>query len=351
MNQIVFAAGVLLFPAVCTTLGAAGVFLLRRSAAPRTQRVLSGMAAGIMLAASVWSLLLPAIERTRELGVAAWVPPSAGLVLQAFLPRVHLLRCRNIKWAKEECVLNQIVFAAGVLLFPAVCTTLGAAGVFLLRRSAAPRTQRVLSGMAAGIMLAASVWSLLLPAIERTRELGVAAWVPPSAGLVLGAAGLLRLESMAGQLLQRGKSRMVLAVTLHNLPEGMVVGLAAALALSGEPDAVSGALALSLGIGLQNIPEGAAVSLPLAHSGRTRLQAFGAGAASGLVEPLGALAAFALAGWVQAALPWLMSAAAGCMVCVTAQEMIPEAVEQDEPAGVVSIVLGFALMMALDVAL
>ena len=241
--------------------------------------------------------------------------------------------------------MNQIVFAAGVLLFPAVCTTLGAAGVFLLRRSAAPRTQRVLSGMAAGIMLAASVWSLLLPAIERTRELGVAAW------LVLGAAGLLRLESMAGQLLQRGKSRMVLAVTLHNLPEGMVVGLAAALALSGEPDAVSGALALSLGIGLQNIPEGAAVSLPLAHSGRTRLQAFGAGAASGLVEPLGALAAFALAGWVQAALPWLMSAAAGCMVCVTAQEMIPEAVEQDEPAGVVSIVLGFALMMALDVAL
>ena len=240
--------------------------------------------------------------------------------------------------------MNQIFFAAGVLLFPAVCTTLGAAGVFLLRRSAAPRTQRVLSGMAAGIMLAASVWSLLLPAIERTRELGVAAWVPPSAGLVLGAAGLLRLESMAGQLLQRGKSRMVLAVTLHNLPEGMVVGLAAALALSG-------ALALSQGIGLQNIPEGAAVSLPLAHSGRTRLQAFGAGAASGLVEPLGALAAFALAGWVQAALPWLMSAAAGCMVCVTAQEMIPEAVEQDEPAGVVSIVLGFALMMALDVAL
>ena len=110
-------------------------------------------------------------------------------------------------------------------------------------------------------------------------------------------------------------------------------------------------LALALGIGLQNIPEGAAVSLPLAHSGRTRLQAFGAGAASGLVEALGAVAAVALAGWVQAALPWLMSAAAGCMVCVTAQEMIPEAVEADEPAGVISVVAGFALMMALDVAL
>ena len=129
------------------------------------------------------------------------------------------------------------------------------------------------------------------------------------------------------------------------------MGLAAALALQGEPEAVSGALALALGIGLQNIPEGAAVSLPLAQAGQGRWKAFCAGAASGLVEPLGALLALALAGWVSAALPWLMSAAAGCMVCVTAQEMIPEAVEQDEPAGVISVVAGFALMMALDVAL
>ena len=128
-------------------------------------------------------------------------------------------------------------------------------------------------------------------------------------------------------------------------------GLAAALALRGEPDAVSGALALALGIGLQNIPEGAAVSLPLAQEGRSKRRAFAAGAASGLVEPLGGLLALALAGWVSAALPWLMSLAAGCMVCVTAQEMIPEAVEADEPAGVISVVAGVALMMALDVAL
>lgn len=250
--------------------------------------------------------------------------------------------------------MNQIVFAAGVLLFPAVCTTLGAAGVFLLRRSAAPRTQRVLSGMAAGIMLAASVWSLLLPAIERAEQGPLPAWVPPAVGLLLGAVGLLRLETLAGRLLNAGPGRcgrMVLAVTLHNLPEGMVVGLAAALALRGEPDAISGALALALGIGLQNIPEGAAVSLPLAQEGRSKCRAFAAGAASGLVEPLGGLLALALAGWVSAALPWLMSLAAGCMVCVTAQEMIPEAVEADEPAGVISVVAGFALMMALDVAL
>ena len=209
--------------------------------------------------------------------------------------------------------------------------------------------------MAAGIMLAASVWSLLLPAIQRAEEGPLPAWLPPTAGLVIGAVGLLRLEQAAGTLLTGAGAghcgRMVLAVTLHNLPEGMVVGLAAALALHGDADAVSGALALSLGIGLQNIPEGAAVSLPLTQSGRTRGQSFAAGAASGLVEPLGAVLAFVLAEWVGAALPWLMSAAAGCMVCVTAQEMIPEAVEPDEVAGVISIVLGFALMMALDVAL
>ena len=240
--------------------------------------------------------------------------------------------------------MNVYLFAAVILLLPALCTALGAAGVFLVRRADEPRTRRMLCGMAAGIMLAASVWSLLLPAIERAEAGTLPVWLAPAAGLVLGAVGLLQLEEAAGRLMRTESKedgrmgRVVLAVTLHNLPEGMVVGLAAALALA-------------LGIGLQNIPEGAAVSLPLAQAGQGRRKAFCAGAASGLVEPLGALLALALAGWVSAALPWLMSAAAGCMVCVTAQEMIPEAVEQDEPAGVISVVLGFALMMALDIAL
>ena len=250
--------------------------------------------------------------------------------------------------------MNGIFLVAVVLLLPAFCTAVGAAGVFLMRSTQEPRTRRMLCGMAAGIMLAASVWSLLLPAIERAERGPLPGWLPPAAGLVIGAVGLLRLEQAAGRLLCSGAGhcgRMVLAVTLHNLPEGMVVGLAAALALSGEPDAASGALALALGIGLQNLPEGAAVSLPLLQKGKSKKRAFFAGAASGLVEPVGALLALALAGWVSAALPWLMSAAAGCMVCVTAQEMIPEAVENDEPAGVISVVLGFALMMALDVAL
>ena len=217
--------------------------------------------------------------------------------------------------------MEQIFLTAAVLLLPMLCTTAGAAGVFLLRKTGEPATRRMLCGMAAGIMLAASVWSLLLPAIERAEQGPLPAWVPPAVGLLLGAVGLLRLETLAGRLLNAGPGRcgrMVLAVTLHNLPEGMVVGLAAALALRGELDAISGALALALGIGLQNIPEGAAVSLPLAQEGRSKRRAFAAGAASGLVEPLGGLLALELAGWVSAALPWLMSLAAGCMVCVTA---------------------------------
>ena len=200
--------------------------------------------------------------------------------------------------------MEQIFLTAAVLLLPMLCTTAGAAGVFLLRKTGEPATRRMLCGMAAGIMLAASVWSLLLPAIERAEQGPLPAWVPPAVGLLLGAVGLLRLETLAGRLLNAGpgrSGRMVLAVTLHNLPEGMVVGLAAALALRGEPDAISGALALALGIGLQNIPEGAAVSLPLAQEGRSKRRAFAAGAASGLVEPLGGLLALALAGWVSAA--------------------------------------------------
>ena len=254
-------------------------------------------------------------------------------------------------------MLQSLGWAALGTGFTFLMTALGAAMVFFFAGEPRPHFQKTLLGFAAGVMTAASVWSLLLPAIERAEAGTLPVWLAPAAGLVLGAVGLLRLEEAAGRLMHTGSKehgrmgRVVLAVTLHNLPEGMVVGLAAALALRGEPDAISGALALALGIGLQNIPEGAAVSLPLAQEGRSKRRAFAAGAASGLVEPLGGLLALALAGWVSAALPWLMSLAAGCMVCVTAQEMIPEAVEADEPAGVISVVAGFALMMALDVAL
>ena len=143
--------------------------------------------------------------------------------------------------------MEKIIFTAGILLLPAVCTTVGAAGAFLFRRAQEPRTQRMTSGMAAGIMLAASVWSLLLPAIERAERGVWPGWFPPTAGLVVGAVGLLRLEALAGRWFAAGPGHcghMVLAVTLHNLPEGMVVGLAAALALEGSPEAAPARKAL-----------------------------------------------------------------------------------------------------------
>ena len=275
--------------------------------------------------------------------------------LQAFLPRVHLLRCRNIKWAKGECVLNQIVFAAGVLLFPAVCTTLGAAGVFLLRRSAAPRTQRVLSGMAAGIMLAASVWSLLLPAIDRAAEGALPDWLPAAGGMLLGVVFLSALDALLPHLRRdrtwqdaswRQTTLLMTAITLHNVPEGMAVGLAFALVSGGE--GFAGAAALAMGIGIQNFPEGAAVALPLRQGGWSRPRAFVGGMLSGAVEPVfGVLAALAAAG-VDPLMPWLLSFAAGAMLYVVVEELIPQAHSR---AGTCGFVMGFLVMMVLDVAL
>ena len=249
--------------------------------------------------------------------------------------------------------MQQLYLVLGLTLFPAACTALGAAAVFLVRGKGSPSARRCMLGLTAGIMLAASVFSLLLPAIERAGEQGHPPWAAASLGLVAGVLGLLALERAAGGMLAGGSGhsgRVVLAVTLHNLPEGMVVGLAVALAAGGQKEAVAGAAALSLGIGLQNIPEGAAVSLPVRQSGQSRLRAFWAGAASGLVEPVGAALAGLLAGLVTGVMPWLLSLAAGAMICVTAQELIPAAAERGS-AGVVGVALGFALMMALDVAL
>lgn len=224
-------------------------------------------------------------------------------------------------------------------------TTLGAALVFFLR-SPAPRFQTVLPGFAGGVMAAASVWSLLLPAIEQVSAEGLLpAWLPAAAGLVLGALFLTAADALQGGA--RGRDRMLYtAITLHNIPEGMAAGLAFALAADGE--GLAAALALALGIGIQNFPEGAAVSLPLRSRGMGRGKAFLWGMVSGAVEPVfGMLAVFA-ASLVHPAMPWLLSFSAGAMLYVTAHELCPEAA--DRP-GSLAFIGGFALMMALDVAL
>ena len=224
-------------------------------------------------------------------------------------------------------------------------TTLGASLVFFLR-SSAPRFRTVLPGFAGGVMAAASVWSLLLPAIEQINAEGrLPAWLPAAAGLLLGALFLTAADALQGGA--RGRDRMLFtAITLHNIPEGMAVGLAFALAADGE--GLAAALALALGIGIQNFPEGAAVSLPLRSRGMGRTRAFLWGMGSGAVEPVFGMLAVFTASLVHPAMPWLLSFSAGAMLYVTAHELCPEAADR---AGSLAFIGGFALMMALDIAL
>lgn len=243
--------------------------------------------------------------------------------------------------------MHQILTAVSMTAFPCLCTALGAGAVFLARPVPGGGPGQ---GLAGGVMLAACVFNLLLPAAE-------SGWLAPAAGLVAGAALLLLAERLAGAL-ENGSDRpgrsggwgAAVAIGLHNLPQGMVVGLAAAGA-AGQTGAAAGALALSVGIGLQNLPEGAAVSLPIWRAGAGRWRAFGAGVASGLVEPLGAALAAVLAGGVLAGLmPWLLALAAGVMLAAAVQEPLAAAAQQGA-GGVLAAAVGFGLLMALNLAL
>ena len=251
-----------------------------------------------------------------------------------------------------------LVLAALGTGFTCLMTALGACVVFLFRRQSSPGLHRVMLGFAAGVMLAASVWSLLIPSIEKARELHLAGWLPAAGGIVLGAAFLMLIEAEIARLSARRRMRLgsrallLTAITLHNIPEGMAVGLSFALAVqSGSPALMAGAVSLALGIGVQNLPEGAAVALPLLDAGLPKRTAFAVGALSALVEPVfGVLAALAVT-VAQPLMPWLLGFAAGAMLLVTVRELIPEACGGAERAGTLSVLAGFLLMMILDVAL
>ena len=244
------------------------------------------------------------------------------------------------------------------ILIPFAGTTLGSACVFFMKKTLHEGVQRALTGFAAGVMVAASIWSLLIPAMEQSEGLGRLAFIPAAVGFWLGIGFLLLLDMAVPHLHQgadtpegphSGFSRttmLVLAVTLHNIPEGMAVGLAFALAADGE--SLAGAFALALGIGVQNFPEGAAVALPVYQSGKSKRRAFWTGVLSGAVEPLfGALVVLAAAG-IHALMPWLLSFAAGAMLYVVAEELLPRAGGR---RGTCGFLVGFLLMMILDVAL
>ena len=235
--------------------------------------------------------------------------------------------------------------------FTFLMTALGAATVFFFARAVCERAQGALLGFAAGVMTAASVWSLILPAIEQTAAEGrLPPFLPAAAGIVLGALLLALLDEFTRQ---RGGERvthsdflLLSAITLHNIPEGMAVGLAFALAADGE--GLVGAAALALGIGVQNFPEGAAVALPLYQSGQSKLRAFVTGVLSGAVEPLFGVLVVLAAARVHALMPWLLSFAAGAMLYVVAEELLPRAGSR---RGTCGFLVGFLFMMVLDVAL
>ena len=252
-----------------------------------------------------------------------------------------------------------------ILLIPLCGTVLGSASALLLGEKTASKMQNTLLGFASGVMVAAAVWSLLIPAIEFTEQGGGIGWIPAAVGFLCGMGFMLLLDQFTPHLhidsttpeglpSSLGRSTMLmLAVTLHNIPEGMAVGVVVAGSLTGQADlGIAAAVALAMGMALQNIPEGAIISLPIRAQGGSRLKSFGFGALSGIVEPISAVVTILLVEYLVGVFPYLLAAAAGAMVYVVVEELIPEA-HQGKHSNIPTIgfAAGFVIMMVLDTAL
>lgn len=251
------------------------------------------------------------------------------------------------------------------VMIPFAGTVLGASCVFFMKQTMNDTVQRILTGFAAGVMVAASIWSLLIPAIEQSGSLGKLAFIPAAVGFLVGMLFLLLLdhviphlhmgsEEAEGPKAKLKKTTMlVLAVTLHNIPEGMAVGVVYAGSLSGNTRiTIMGALVLATGIAIQNFPEGAIISMPLRAEGMSKKRAFASGALSGIVEPVAALITILAAEFMIPILPYLLSFAAGAMLYVVVEELIPEMSEgKHSNLGTIFFAVGFCVMMILDVAL
>ena len=265
--------------------------------------------------------------------------------------------------------MNGLLWAAAGTGFTFSMTTLGAAVVFFMRKEGqSEKVQKAFLGFAAGVMIAASVWSLLIPAINEAEALGRIGWIPAAGGFALGVLFLMGLDKAMPYFLpepereegvRRGLKRsgmLIFAITLHNIPEGLAVGVAFGALKNGgyTPEALMGAVTVAVGIGLQNFPEGAAVSLPLRREGCSRRKSFFIGQASGFVEPIAGVLGALLAVYIEAVLPFALSFAAGAMILVAVHELIPECQRNQKAppyAATMGIVTGFALMMLLDVML
>ncbi len=250
-------------------------------------------------------------------------------------------------------------------IIPLLGTILGASTVLFARHSPSQRLHTTLLGFAAGVMVAASVWSLIIPAIDLSADLGKLSWAPAAIGFILGMLFLLLLDSVVphqhissdtaeGPQSKLGRrQKLMLAVTLHNIPEGMAVGAVVAGALAGDAGiTIASAAALALGMAIQNIPEGAIVALPMRSDGMSRGRAFGNGVVSGMVEPVAALLMVLLYEHISPTLPYLLAFSAGAMLYVVVEELIPETQQgKHSNIGTIAFALGFVIMMVLDVAL
>ncbi len=251
------------------------------------------------------------------------------------------------------------------LMIPFAGTVLGSAMVFFMGNKMNDKLERFLLGFSSGVMVAASVWSLLIPSIDMAEEAGGIAWLPATIGLVFGILFLLILDNLIPHLHLKSEepegpkaklkktTMMVIAVTLHNIPEGMAIGVAIAGAIEGHSGmTLAGAIALSVGIAIQNFPEGTIISMPLKEQGLSKIKAFTYGALSGIVEPIGGFITILLTALVVPMLPYVLSFAAGAMIYVVVEELIPESqVGEHSNLGTIGFGLGFAIMMILDVAL
>ena len=251
------------------------------------------------------------------------------------------------------------------LAIPFLGTTLGSAMVFFMKNKINNKIEKLLLGFASGVMIAASIWSLIMPSIDMAEEQGVISWIPATIGFLLGIFFLLILDSIIPHLHLNSNepegmkakikktTMMVLAVTLHNIPEGMAVGVVFAGAISGNTGiTIAGAFALAIGIAIQNFPEGAIVSMPLKSEGMSKLKAFWYGTLSGIVEPIGAVLTMLLTNLVVPVLPYFLSFAAGAMIYVVVEELIPESqIGEHSNIGTIGVAIGFVIMMILDVAL
>ena len=253
--------------------------------------------------------------------------------------------------------MKNVLYSMAGISIPFMGTSLGSGLVFFLKKGMNEKVQKMIVGFAAGVMIAASIWSLIIPSVEMAEKNGNTKWLPATLGLILGIVFLIGIKNIANKLEKKKNKRklnmLLFSVTLHNIPEGMAVGVCFAGFLSGNVGiALFEAMILAIGIAIQNIPEGAIISMPLKMEGTSKKKAFIYGVLSGIVEPISAIITILLINIVVPLLPYLLSFAAGAMIYVVIEELIPEMHNGKESSlGVIGLTIGFVLMMVLDIAL